>query len=434
MVINMEENIKTDFLRNRMIQLREKNNYTLSQMAEALNVNKSTLSRVEKAGGSNFKTVDYYARKYCEEFKMGEQQIKQFLRGERAVLVHTSALLQRQTLLDELCEEYSYVIVPSFVIDDLGRIENENPNDFGRTASVLLRNIFEDERILVKNYSIQTKADLMIVDIANAVAEEFCCTVDIITYDYITAIQISGCVNKDSPFQLLFLDDYVATKQNLINIRMLNSVNDYYSDSYEDVVNKLNISLPDKDDPDYYLDAYLTDGSTLIISAINNKNVSFNQRKEKIRWLVNNGADINKRDCGDEYLPPISHAIRNKDYEMFLFLYDECNANPNIGSSYPYSIGKRRYKNNGNMPLMIAAWNNQIDIVRRLCSDDRVSLNQQDGRNGYTALIKACYWGHKECRQILLDAGADDSILDHMGFSAHDRWKECLALGRYKER
>ena len=428
----MVEQIKTDFLRNRMIQLREKNNYSLSQMAAALNVNKSTLSRVEKTGGSNFKTVDFYARKYCEEFKMSEKQINLFLRGERAVLVDTSALMSRHTILDELCEEYSCVYVPNFVVDELAKIENENPNDYGRAASNILRNIYEDERIYKKSYSIPTVTVLMIIDLANALADDLGCFVDIVTYDYKIAIQIEGSVNENSKFDLVYLDDYVAEKQNLVNMSMLNALNEYYSDSYDDVVVKLKISLPNKDNQ--YLNAYLIDGNTLIISAINNKTKPLNQRIEKIRWLIKNGADINKRDCGDEFLPPISHAIRNRDYEMFSFLFYECKANPNVGSKYPYDVGKKRYKNNGNMPLMIAAWNNQVDIVKALCSDSRVNLNQQDGRNGYTALIKACYWGFKDCRKIIEDAGADTSIVDHMGLSAQDRWKECLELGRYKER
>jgi ankyrin repeat protein/transcriptional regulator with XRE-family HTH domain len=431
----MNDQMKTDFLRKRMIQLREKNGLTITQLAKEKRINKSILSRAEKIGGpTSFKTVKHYAKMYCEWFHLSDEQCEMFLRGEKAVIMDTSALIERHTLLDELCEEYSYVFVPSFVIDELGDIENNNPNDYGREASALLRNIHEDERIYTKVYSIPTNTKSMIVDIANAVIEDTNCSVDIITYDYKVAIQIGGCVDKESKFNLLFLDDYVATKQNLVNMKYLNELNDYYAESYEDVKIELGLPLQISNNADINLDAYLSDGSTLIISAVNNKAVSPKQRMEKIRWLVEKGADINKRDCGDEYLPPISHAIRNKDFAMFMFLYKECNADPNVGSKYPYDLGKHRYKNDGNMPLMIAAWNNQIDIVKVLCADERVSKNQQDGKNGYTALIKACYWGYKECRKILEEAGADTTILDHSGMTAQDRWKECLSLGRYKER
>ena len=430
------EQLKTDSLRKRMIQLREENGYTITKLANELNFSKSCLSRAEKIGGpTNYKTVKGMAKEYCKFFQLNKHQKDIFLRGEKAVIMDTSALMERHTLLDELCEEYNYVFVPSFVIDELGDIENNNPNDYGREASALLKNIYEDERISTKVYSIPTNTQLMIVDIAKAVVEDFNCEVDIITYDYKVAIQIAGCIDeKLEILKLLFLDDYVATKQNLANMRDLNKLNDYYAESYDDIEKELGLFLKVSKNSDNNLDAYLSDGSTLIISAVNNTTISLKQRMEKIRWLVEKGADINRRDCGDEYLPPISHAIRNKDTEMFMFLYKECNANPNIGSKYPYDLGEKRYKNDGNTPLMIAAWNNQIDIVKVLCADKRVSKNQQDGKNGYTALIKACYWGYKECRKILEEAGADTTIFDHSGKSAQDRWKECLELGRYKER
>ena len=77
---------------------------------------------------------------------------------------------------------------------------------------------------------------------------------------------------------------------------------------------------------------------------------------------------------------------------------------------------------------MVAAWENQIDMVKDLCADERISLNQQDG-NGFTALIKACIRGNKECRKIIEEAGADTTILDHEGLSAEYKWDEFLRIG-----
>lgn len=214
-------------------------------------------------------------------------------------------------------------------------------------------------------------------------------------------------------------------------MRWLNAVNEYYSDSYDDVEVKLAIKMPAKNEDDW--NYYLANGTTLIISAVKNDSVPVKQRIEKIRWLINNGADVNKRDHESKNFPAITHAIKMHNYEIFTFLLNECNANPNIGSRNPYDIGKVRQKNDGNMPLMVAAWENQIEMVKDLCADKRVSLNQQDG-NGFTALIKACYWGNTECRKIIESSGADTTILDHEGFSAEDRWDECIRIGRYKEK
>ena len=428
----MNESLKTDFLRRRMTQLREKNEYSLSQLAKELNTNKSTLSRVEKVGGeTGFQTVEHYAEKYCSFFGMSDKQKNRFLRGERAVLVDTSALLKRPDLLGELGDEYSCIVVPGFVIDELKGIKDNNPDDYGLRALNILKKIQRNDRIYTRSYSIQSVSELIVIDIANAVSEEFSCRVDIVTDDVPLALKIKGLINADSVFQLVFLEEYAATKQKLINMRTLNAINNFYSDSYDNIGEELGIEVPEEGEEDW--NCYLADGSTLIISAVMKTDIPFNQRKEKIRWLIEKGADINKRDHESKNFPPLTHAIKLHDYEMFSFLFHECKANPNIGSRNPYDVGKIRQKNDGNMPLMVAAWENQIDIVRDLCSDKRVSLNQQDG-NGFTALIKACYWGNKECRQLIEAAGADKTILDHEGFSAEDRWDECIRIGRYREK
>ena len=428
----MNEQMKTDFLRRRMTELRLKNNCSLEQMKDKIHQSKSVLSRAEKIGGdTSFKKVHEYAERYCRAFGMSEKQIKLFLRGEKAVIVDTSALIKRPDLLGELCEEYSFVFVPSFVIDDLTNIKNDNPDDYGLRALDLITKIQRNERIHTKSYSIPSTSDLVIIDIANAVSKECCCDVDIITNDVPIALKIKGSITDESVYQLVFLEEYVATKQNLINMNALNAINDYYSDNYDNAGEVLGITIPSSGDEEW--NDYLADGSTLIIAAVDNTSAPIDQRKEKIRWLISKGADINKRDSESKNFPPLTHAIKNHDYEMFSFLYKECNADPNVGSRNPYDVGKIRQKNDGNMPLMVAAWENQIDVVRDLCEDKRTSLNQQDG-NGFTALIKACYWGNKECRNIIEKAGADTTILDHEGFSAEARWDECIRMGRYKEK
>lgn len=425
----MNERTKTNFLRQRMTQLREKNGYSLSQFAAEFPTNKSTLSRVEKIDGeTNHKTVKEWAEKYCEKLQMSEQQIQLFMRGEKAVIVDTKALITRPDLLGELREEYSYVVVPSFVIDELKSIKNNNPNDYGLRALDLLNKI---QRYDIKSYPVPDMSEQSIIEMANALSEELSNEVDIITADDAFALNIKGTIKEDSKYNILFLEEYAATKQELINMRWLNAVNEYYSDSYDDIEVKLAIKMPAKNEDDW--NYYLANGTTLIISAVKNDFVPVKQRIEKIRWLINNGADVNKRDHESKNFPAITHAIKMHNYEIFTFLLNECNANPNIGSRNPYDIGKVRQKNDGNMPLMVAAWENQIEMVKDLCADKRVSLNQQDG-NGFTALIKACYWGNTECRKIIESSGADTTILDHEGFSAEDRWDECIRIGRYKEK
>ena len=420
----MDERTKGEFLRKRMIELREKNRKSQSEMAELLFVNKSTLSRVE-SGASGYKKIQEYAGMYCDKLGVTGQQREIFMRGEKIVVTDTSALLKNIQLIDELSKEYSKVVVPRIVIDELDNIKDHSPQTLASRAWQILRSIGSNQNVITMEYrgnDSEANNDSKIIAVAEDAMEQFHCSVDIITYDTGFAARLSG---KET-IQALFLENYMATKQNLSDIDSLKKIDEYYAESYEDIEKVLGIPPLSGED----INAYLANGNTLIISAVRNKH-PIRQRIAKVRWLIEHGADVNRRDCGKYYFPPLSHAIQTNDFEMFKFLLHDCQANPNIGSRNPYDAGKIRQKNDGNMPLMIAAWDNKIPFVRELCADPRTSLNQQDG-NGFTALIKACYWGWLECRDILIAAGADEKIVDRDGYTAQGRYEEFLETGRRK--
>ncbi|MGN0270161.1 MAG: ankyrin repeat domain-containing protein [Candidatus Weimeria sp.] len=424
----MSEQVQCDFLRKRMVELREKNHKSQSDMAELIGCNKSTLSRAEKVGGStSYKTVLGFAEDYCDKLGLTTEQKEQFLRGTRVVVTDTSALLKNVQLIDELSREYSKVIVPDIVENQLDYIKDHKKNNsLSTTAWQILKSIDGKPNVITRDFHGNKNSgnnDTKIISVARACAEEFNCEVDIITNDAGFSARLSG----NEKIHALFLGTYIARKQNLTDIDTLRKINAYYADSYDDIEKVLGISIPNADE----LNAYLPEGNgfTLIISVVRNRKEPMAGRKAKIRWLIAHGADVNKRDNGKYYLPPLSHSVQNGDFEMFKFLLHECGADPNVGSRNPDDSGKIRQKNDGNMPLMIAAWDNKKEFVRELCNDPRTSLNQQDG-NGFTALIKACYWGWLECRDILLEAGADPKIVDRDGYTAEDRYMEFLETGR----
>lgn len=428
----MDERTQGEFLRKRMIELRETNHKSQSEMAKLIHKDKSTLSRVE-SGNSGYKTIRECARLYCDKLGVEGQQREIFMRGEKIVVTDTSALLKNIQLIDELSKEYSKVIVPQIVIDELDKIKDHSPQALASRAWQIIRSIGSNQNVIAMEYDGDDSGginDKKIIAVAEAAADQFHCSVDIITYDAGFAARLSG---KET-IQALFLENYIATKQDLSDIDSLKKLDEYFADSYEDVEKVL--AIPSLSTTD--INAYLANGNTLIISAVRNKKHPLKQRIAKIRWLIEHGADIDRRDCGKYYFPPLSHAIQTNDFEMFKFLLHDCQANPNIGSRNPYDAGKIRQKNDGNMPLMIAAWDNRIPFVRELCADSRTSLNQQDG-NGFTALIKASANGFQECRDIILKAGADPKIVDRDGYTYMDRYNEYLTTlqrmnRKYQER
>ncbi len=421
------EKATAQFLGQRMRALREKNRHTLDMMAQKLNFEKASLSKIEN-GKYSLKTTQEKAKEYCKAFGMTEEQIELFLRGERVVVVDTSALMKQPQLLEQLVEEYSRVIVPQIVIDELDDQKDHNEKQ-SKTAWQILQSI-KNCKVIVTKYETEDKDkknDKVIIEVAINASNEYGCEVEIITND----IGFSARLKCNEHVHALFIEDYMARKQPLTDMNVLKEIDSYYANSYENIEEKLGIKLPESNDD---INAYLSTGNTLIISAVRS-NQPLEKRKEKIKWLISVGADVNKRDCSKHFFPALSHAIQKGDFEIFKFLLHECGANPNVGSRNPYDTGKTQRadknneKNDGNMPLMVAAWHNRPEFVKELCEHKDISINQQDG-NGFTALIKACYWRHMECRDILIAHGADQRIVDRNGYTAQGRYDESIELGR----
>ena len=420
------------FLGSRLTQLREKNGVkSLQAMMDLLNnsgndeyavYNKSTLSRVESASVGE-KTVVKWAKAYCDVLGYSEKQTELFLRGDKIAVPDTSALMKNPQLVEELGEEYNMVVIPDVVIRELDGIKNANSGALGKRAWEIIRGIGYGERVIKMEYfgNKSIEKDEQIIIVAKEAAEKYKREVQIITDD----ADYSAFLKGEEAVTALHLREYMITKQKLVNMKGLVELDKYFADDYSD------LTAPDEEE----INAFLPDGNTLIISSVRNRNHNFEQRKEKIRWLMIHGADVNKRDCKHRYFPPLTHAIQMGDYPMFMFLLNECQANPNIGSRNPHDAGKlrQREKNEGNMPLMVAAWDGKAEFVKALCADERTSINQQDA-NGFTALIKACANGYTVCRDILLKAGADTKIVDIEDMDYQERYNECLEQGPMKYR
>ncbi len=417
----MENKTDITFLCIRLKELREKNNCTMDEMAQKLAVfdngiapNKSSISRVE-GGKTSEKTLVDMAKKYCQVFGVSEEQ---FLRGERIVIPDTSALLKNSQLIDELNLAYDKVVIPTVVLDELDYIKNHNNNTtLSKKAWEVIRGISYGNRIIRMEYTGQEQGinnDRKIICIAKEASEKYSSKVDIITED----CDYSAYLKGDENVSAVHLRDYMKKKQELLNMDRMEHFNSLFLDSYDGV---------EKPTPEE-ANGYLRDGNTMIISAVRNNRATLEQRKKKILWLISCGADVDKRDNSRRYFPPLTHAVQKKDADMVRFLLEECNANPNVGSRNPHDAGYLRQKNEGNMPLMVAALHGYESLVRLLCEDERISINQQDS-NGYTALIKACMNGNTRCRDILQEHHADERIVDINGKTAMDHYNLFLENG-----
>jgi len=421
----METITDITFLCTRLKELREKNNCTMDEMAQKLAAldngiapNKSSISRVE-SGKTSEKTLNEMARKYCQVFGMSEMQINQFMRGERIAVPDTSALFRNPQLIDELNAEYDKVIIPKVVIDELDHIKNNRNTDTARAKKAweIIRGISYGDRIILMEYTgnpSETNNDCRIIETAREAACKYSTKVDIITDD----TDYSAYLKGDEKVKAVHVRDYMKKKQSFLDMGRMERFDSLYLDSYDGV------DRPTSDEAN----GYLRDGNTLIVSAVRNNEATFEQRKNKILWLISCGADIDKRDNSRRYFPPLTHAVQKNDFEMVKFLLCECNANPNVGSRNPHDSGYLRQKNEGNMPLMVAAFHGRASIVRLLCEDCRISINQQDS-NGFTALMKACMNGYQACRGILEEHNADDRIVDINGMTAMDHFNKFLEKG-----
>ena len=425
----MDDDVRKNFLRKRIAKLRTDNHMSQTDMAAALSYNKSTISRIENVDfNMSYDTILEAAKFYCGAVGLSERQTELFLRGDRVVVVDTCALIRNPQLIDELTSEYSIVVIPQIVFEELENIKKRNTKGKGRTALNVIKSINNNKKIVLKSYEKNTddnkSNDAKIVSIAAKCVYDYNTEVDVISADSGVGSRLK---NDDiEGVNFLSLTSYNSAKQNFSDMDYLKKIYDHYADDYSDIESKLGIKIPDKTAIDSY---YSDKGFTCIIEAVRDRGKPFKQRKNKIKWLIEHGADVDRRDCHKYYFPALTHAVQVKDFEMFKFLLHECYANPNQGSRNLYYVGKVQEKNEGNTPLMVAAWHGKVEFLKELCNDERISLNQQDA-NGFTAYIKAAHNGHRDCMDILEKAGADTRIVDRDGHDAEYHWDVWLMSDR----
>lgn len=151
---------------------------------------------------------------------------------------------------------------------------------------------------------------------------------------------------------------------------------------------------------------YLSNGFTPLIDCIRNK------RFEVADFIISQpSTDFNLLDNAKLVMPAFMHASQRRNISMMKKL---------IAAGANYHITAKG-KNKGNSALLIAAWDNALNIIKFLLETPslNISPNQADG-NGFTPLIKAAIKGHTEVVEYLLSLRVDRYIRDKHDKSAYD--------------
>ncbi len=142
-----------------------------------------------------------------------------------------------------------------------------------------------------------------------------------------------------------------------------------------------------------------------------------NKKKEELKFWINlNDVDYNKYDNGKFPMPPYIHAVQRNQLDTLKILINK-GINLKLLS---------KGKNKGNSALLIAIWDNRINIVKYLLENKsfNISINQSDN-NGFTPLIKASIKNRIEIVKYLLTFNKIDlNICDRDGKNAKDWAKE----------
>lgn len=422
-------------------RVRTKNGLKQEEAARHFSISRTVYTKYEKGTVKpNWEDVVKFAQTFRED--VGEIRKKVSI-----AIPDTCALHKNRRLLHMLLEDYSKVVIPYTVKEELSSQKNSRTgekNHLNRSAWQIMANIeyylseYPDRFISVDNrkyrvpesvVDLSSKNDHRMIELAKELEKDTIGDVVIITDD----VDITSFYGK-----AILVDNYVAKRTTQVDFETISDLDREYDhlELYENYIDSL---------PDGALDTYLADGMTLLISCIRcntesslksrgGKPIPPAKKYRKLEFLLEHGADVNKNENGHYCLSPLSHCIQVDDFRAFEILLEHgCDFNkPSMDETTARHM-KASKLNEGNTPLMIACWHGRKKYVERLCSLPGICLNQQDS-NGYTALIKCAVVRYNRRKKglscslsellynHLLNAGADPLIRDRNNRTAKDWW------------
>ena len=319
-----------------------------------------------------------------------ELDVGELYKNISIAIVHTSALMENSRILGSLLEDYAEVIIPNSVMKELADYKSGSRGTKARRAWQVLMKISQyqvDDRVLIEDSDRfgGTTIENMVC-LAKELKGRQNGDVYIIHNDVTVSVTY-----KDS----LLLKEYLARRSENTKYHIVLQLMEEWDDFDEIDVDGVN------------LDAYLPGGMTLLIYCIrcNTKEIKEKAEREdiettkilqKIQFLLEHGADINRTDRWNHCLTPLAHCVQVRNHELFDYLV-KAGADYNMGSIDTLNTSHFMMQNEGNTPLMIACYEGKKEFVDRFIKLPDVSYNQQDA-NGWTALIKAAAGRNKKLK------------------------------------
>ncbi|MCL1992764.1 MAG: ankyrin repeat domain-containing protein [Spirochaetes bacterium] len=317
---------------------------------------------------------------------------------KQIVVVDTSMLIKRPAIVTELLDKFDEIVIPQVVIEELN-YQKDNAKPWLRKKASLIMNVLNEaktssNKIMLRQTLPNDKNEIhdkqiagIAIDLAKKNHDKVYVFAKDIYYSFIV-------VNKEQKNLVLlsykdykesFFDDEVsrdAKKSNefinlLKNKKWENIKNPIYN-------NEIDINYIDPET-----------GFTPLIQVIRYRNV------EVVKFFIDKykNIDLDLRDNHRYKFTPLLHASQLGSIEIMKLLVEN-GADIDAGS-----LGD----NTGNTPLMVCAWHGFIEGAKLLIGHG-ACINQQERKDGYTALLKACFQGHPDVAKLLINNGADLNI------------------------
>lgn len=358
--------IVTEIIGNNIKKFREESKLSQKELAEYMNMSRPIISNWENGKGEPSSSQ---LLKLSQQFKISTDELVGNSSNKKSVVVvDTSALIKRPSVVDELPGYFDEVIIPEVVISELNNLKDSKKNAVKQKAWLVMASIGKNtDCIIAPNVHNSGKNDEKIAGIAKQRAkhkplDDVYLLSDDIWFQFLTREQS----NLHSLTPSKYAEKFIVSDKNYDpkkSIEFLSLVEKRKIDQvmkFDLIDVDINMSGP-------------SGGLSPLITAVRNRDL------DMIDYLISHkDIDLNIKDKHKYGFSALHHATQLKDMGIIKKL---------IESGADYDVGSGG-DNKGNTPLMVAAWGGANEALEYFISQGACT-NQQDNR-GFTPLMKAC--------------------------------------------